>query len=83
MAKVTSKYQVTLPKKIAALYQIRPGDEILWVAAGDVIRVIPPSQLLASPNRGLTGSWSENLQHDRLYGSVRAVNPFLAQPSLS
>ena len=41
MAKVTSKYQVTLPKAIANRYRIRPGDEIDWVAAGDVIRVIP------------------------------------------
>lgn len=41
MAKVTSKYQVTVPKKIAEEYQIRPGDEIDWVAAGEAIRVIP------------------------------------------
>ena len=41
MAKVTSKYQVTVPKAIADRYRIRPGDEIDWVAAGDVIRVIP------------------------------------------
>lgn len=44
MSKVTSKYQVTLPKKIADSYAIRPGDEIDWVAAGDVIRVIPPGR---------------------------------------
>ena len=43
MAKVTSKYQVTLPKAIADKYNIRPGDNIDWVAAGEVIRVIPPS----------------------------------------
>ena len=42
MAKVTSKYQVTVPKAIAERYRIRPGDSIDWVAAGDVIRVIPP-----------------------------------------
>ena len=44
MAKVTSKYQVTLPKVIADQYQIQPGDDIDWVAAGEVIRVIPPSK---------------------------------------
>jgi AbrB family looped-hinge helix DNA binding protein len=44
MAKVTSKYQVTLPKVIADQYQIRPGDEIDWVAAGEIIRVIPPGK---------------------------------------
>jgi AbrB family looped-hinge helix DNA binding protein len=41
MAKVTSKLQVTVPKAIAERYQIRPGDEIEWVAAGDAIRVLP------------------------------------------
>jgi AbrB family looped-hinge helix DNA binding protein len=41
MAKVTSKYQVTIPKAIAEQYGLRPGDDIDWVAGGDVIRVIP------------------------------------------
>lgn len=41
MAKVTSKYQVTVPKAVADQYGIRPGDDIEWVPAGDVIRVIP------------------------------------------
>jgi len=44
MAKVTSKYQVTVPKTIADRYNIRPGDEIDWMAAGEVIRVIPPGK---------------------------------------
>ena len=44
MAKVTSKYQVTLPKAIADRYNIHPGDDIDWVAAGEVIRVIPPGK---------------------------------------
>jgi len=51
MAKVTSKYQVTLPKAIADKYQIRPGDEIDWVAAGEVIRVIPPGKNLEVTDR--------------------------------
>jgi bifunctional DNA-binding transcriptional regulator/antitoxin component of YhaV-PrlF toxin-antitoxin module len=41
MAKVTSKYQVTVPRKIAEAYHIRPGDDIDWAPAGEVIRVIP------------------------------------------
>ena len=41
MAKVTSKYQVTLPRAIADQYNIRPGDHIEWAAAGEVIRVVP------------------------------------------
>src|SRR5438067_3669098 len=44
MAKVTSKYQVTVPKKIAERYGILPGDDIDWVAAGEVIRVIPSAK---------------------------------------
>jgi len=51
MAKVTSKYQVTVPKKIADLYSIRPGDDIDWVAAGEVIRVIPPAKQVIPENR--------------------------------
>ena len=41
MAKVTSKLQLTVPKAIADRYGIRPGDDLDWVPAGDVIRVIP------------------------------------------
>lgn len=41
MAKVTSKFQVTVPKAIADRYSIRPGDEIEWIPAGDAIRVVP------------------------------------------
>jgi bifunctional DNA-binding transcriptional regulator/antitoxin component of YhaV-PrlF toxin-antitoxin module len=41
MAKVTSKLQVTVPKVLASRYGIRPGDEIEWEAAGEVIRVVP------------------------------------------
>jgi bifunctional DNA-binding transcriptional regulator/antitoxin component of YhaV-PrlF toxin-antitoxin module len=47
MAKITSKYQVTVPRTIALQYNIRPGDEIDWVAAGEVIRVVPPGKQLA------------------------------------
>ena len=41
MAKITSKFQVTVPKTIADRYSIHPGDEIEWFPAGDVIRVVP------------------------------------------
>jgi AbrB family looped-hinge helix DNA binding protein len=51
MAKVTSKYQVSVPKKIAEQYAIRPGDEIDWVAAGEVIRVVPPGKQVIPENR--------------------------------
>jgi AbrB family looped-hinge helix DNA binding protein len=41
MAKVTSKLQITLPKALADEFGIRPGDDILWQAAGDTIRIVP------------------------------------------
>jgi bifunctional DNA-binding transcriptional regulator/antitoxin component of YhaV-PrlF toxin-antitoxin module len=40
MAKVTSKLQLTLPKAIAERYKIRPGDDLDWLPAGEVIRVV-------------------------------------------
>jgi bifunctional DNA-binding transcriptional regulator/antitoxin component of YhaV-PrlF toxin-antitoxin module len=48
MAEVTSKYQVTLPRRIAETYRMRPGDDIDWVPAGEVIHVIPPGKQAAS-----------------------------------
>ncbi len=53
MAKVTSKYQVTVPKLIAERYGIHPGDVIDWEAAGEVIRVIPPGKQTAPSGREL------------------------------
>src|SRR5580658_9974676 len=39
MPRVTSKLQLTVPKKIADQYGIRPGDELEWIPAGESIRV--------------------------------------------
>ena len=50
MAKVTSKFQVTVPKTIAERYSIRPGDEIEWIPAGDAIRVVPAKMHTPSEN---------------------------------
>ncbi|HEX7049832.1 MAG TPA: AbrB/MazE/SpoVT family DNA-binding domain-containing protein [Longimicrobiales bacterium] len=41
MSKVTSKLQVTIPKRLAEEYGIKPGDEIEWIAAGESIRIVP------------------------------------------
>jgi AbrB family looped-hinge helix DNA binding protein len=57
MAKITSKYQVTVPRKIAEKYHIRPGDDIDWVPAGEVIRVVPPAKLATSQGRESQLHW--------------------------
>jgi AbrB family looped-hinge helix DNA binding protein len=41
MAKVTSKLQVTVPKRLAQRFGIKPGDEIEWQATEDAIRIVP------------------------------------------
>lgn len=46
MAKITSKLQVTVPKSVADQYQLKPGDDIVFEGAGDVIRVVPPGRQL-------------------------------------
>ena len=49
MARVTSKLQVTIPKAVADRYAIKPGVEIVFEPAGDVIRVVPPHRLVTDP----------------------------------
>ena len=43
MSRVTSKLQVTIPKALADQYGIEPGSEVEFLAAGEAIRVVPPS----------------------------------------
>jgi bifunctional DNA-binding transcriptional regulator/antitoxin component of YhaV-PrlF toxin-antitoxin module len=45
MAKVTSKLRLTIPKAIAEQYKIRPGDDLVWLPAGDTIRVVKRTRL--------------------------------------
>ena len=51
MSKVTSKLQVTVPKALAERYGIRPGDDIHFEEAGEVMRVVPASA--GAPREGL------------------------------
>lgn len=39
MAKVTSKYQVSIPRRLADQLDIAPGDEIEWSVAGEGLRI--------------------------------------------
>ena len=40
MSRVTSKLQVTIPKRIAEQYSIQPGDEIEFVATAEGLRIV-------------------------------------------
>jgi len=41
VSKVTSKYQVSIPKALADRLGVRPGDDVEWEVAGDEFRVRP------------------------------------------
>lgn len=41
MSKITSKYQVSIPKSLAERLGVHPGDEIDWRVAGNELRVTP------------------------------------------
>ncbi|MDQ3091331.1 MAG: AbrB/MazE/SpoVT family DNA-binding domain-containing protein [Actinomycetota bacterium] len=79
MAKVTSKLQVTIPKRIADRYGIRPGNEIDWLEAGDAIRVLPGGD--RPEDAGLAGRRVELFdaatarQHERQAADARAPGP--------
>ncbi len=51
MPKVTSKLQVTLPKRIADQHGIAPGDEIEFISAGELIHIVPAG---ARPQAGFS-----------------------------
>lgn len=52
MSKVTSKLQVTLPRAVARAHGIRPGSEIVFESAGEVIRVHPGAGCGSKPAVG-------------------------------
>ncbi|HEU5442786.1 MAG TPA: AbrB/MazE/SpoVT family DNA-binding domain-containing protein [Steroidobacteraceae bacterium] len=57
MPRVTGKFQITLPKRLADSYGIRVGDEVEIAAAGESIAI--------TPARALTGALTaeERLRH--------------------
>lgn len=48
MAKVTSKLQITLPKRLAEAHGIAPGDRIEFESSGDDIRIVTESKRQSS-----------------------------------
>jgi AbrB family looped-hinge helix DNA binding protein len=41
MPRITSKLQITIPKRLAEQVGLGPGDEVEFLAAGDGIRMVP------------------------------------------
>ena len=75
MARVTSKYQATVPRKIAEDYDIRPGHNIDWVPAGDVIRVIPPGKQVAAQDRAAQlRLFDQFTERNRKRANARAID---------
>ena len=77
MAKVTSKLQVTVPRRIAEEYGIQPGDDIDWMAAGEVIRVIPPGRQAQPASRESQLRWFDQAteRHRKRSGTHAAPQP--------
>jgi AbrB family looped-hinge helix DNA binding protein len=42
MSRITSKLQVTIPKHLAELFGLSPGDEIQWIPDAGTLRVLLP-----------------------------------------
>lgn len=55
MARVTGKFQITLPKRLVDSYGIRVGDDVEIIAAGESIAIVPARTLtpLLSPEERL------------------------------
>ena len=76
MAKITSKYQVTVPRKIADKYNIRPGDNIDWLEAGEAIRVVPSGQhTIADDREARLRLFDQATERIRKRASVRNLRP--------
>ncbi|MGQ0834160.1 MAG: AbrB/MazE/SpoVT family DNA-binding domain-containing protein [Gammaproteobacteria bacterium] len=41
MSKITGKFQITLPKRLADAYGIKVGDDVELIAAGETISIVP------------------------------------------
>jgi AbrB family looped-hinge helix DNA binding protein len=68
MSKITSKYQVSIPKALAERLGLSPGDEIEWSDAGDELRIRRSREALSVEER--LKMWEARIkrQHDRERG---------------
>jgi AbrB family looped-hinge helix DNA binding protein len=76
MARVTGKFQITLPKRLVDSYGIRVGDDVEIVASGESIAIIPARTLtpLLSPQERLRNfDQATGRQEARQRGGQRGV----------
>lgn len=81
MAKVTSKLQITLPKRIAEKHGILPGDEIRIESTGDTITITPgkvAAQTLLSRDERLRLFDEATLRIQNYIAQLPASNPAVA-----
>jgi len=87
MAKVTSKLQLTLPKAIADQYNIRPGDDLDWLPAGEAIRVLKRSRSgsrradAATPQQRLRLFEQATARQEKRNAAFRKKHGHVTQPS--
>jgi AbrB family looped-hinge helix DNA binding protein len=49
MSKVTGKFQITLPKRLVETYNIKVGDEVDLLPAGNSISLVPARRIKIDP----------------------------------
>lgn len=52
-ARVSSRYQMVLPKDVRRVLGIQPGDVVLLIIEGDTVRLVPKPASYATYARGL------------------------------
>ena len=75
MAKVTSKLQLIIPKAIADRYEIRPGDDLEWIPAGDAIRLIPSKAFRMGAHARTVEERLELFDQSTMRQRAREANP--------
>src|SRR5437899_2598251 len=68
MSKITSKYQVSIPKALAMRLGLHPGDDIDWSDAGDELRIRRAREPLSIEERLKMWDARVKRQHDRQRG---------------
>ena len=78
MPRITSKLQITIPKRLAEQVGLGPGDEVEFLAAGDGIRMVP-----AGKARAGTLSTAERLRLFRAASERQRARDKAFQPARS